>query len=56
MKNNFSYAFGRTLALLAFLAPMAMQFLPQGWADLTLGFVFHASVTWVNEYLHTTQA
>jgi len=52
MKNNFTYAIGRTLALVAFLAPTAMQILPPGWQDVTLGFLAHAAVTYINEYLH----
>lgn len=49
--NNFTYALGRTLALIAFISPIALQWFP-GWQDLTLGFVFHAAITYLNEYVH----
>lgn len=54
MKNNFTYSLGRTAALVAVLAPFVFQVFPAGWQDLTLGFVLHAAVTWLNEYAHTT--
>jgi hypothetical protein len=50
--NNFTYAVGRAAALLAFLAPLIVQIFPPGWADSTLGFVFHVAVTWLNEWAH----
>lgn len=54
MKNNFTYSLGRTAALFLFLYPMATQLLPIGWENITLGFVAHIGVTWLNEYAHTT--
>lgn len=51
--NNFTYAVGRAAALLLFLYPIAVQILPVGWENVSLGVIAHIAVTWLNEYLHT---
>lgn len=50
--NNFTYAIGRTSALLLFILPMAATWLPSGWENLTLGILFHVGITYLNEWAH----
>lgn len=50
--NNFTYALGRTSALLLFILPLAASWLPTGWENLTLGIVFHVLMTYLNEKAH----
>lgn len=52
LMNNFTYALGRTSALLLFLLPMITTWLPNGWENLTLGVIFHVLVTYLNEKAH----
>jgi hypothetical protein len=35
-----------------FVVPIAVQILPAGWENVTLGFIFHIGMTWLNEAAH----